>query len=278
MSTQQVELLDTRSPESPPDCLSTQMHVALERGEFFLIYQPMVRLSDKRFIGAEAFLRWAHPTRGTLLPGQFIALAEANGLIATLTAFLMEQACLLARGWRHHDTSDPRRFVSVNVSASNIYDPSFLPLVESMLTDTGLPAHALQLEFTANANLGASKAAAIRLQELSGLGINLAIDDFNAESSSFDDLHNLPVNVVKLVSEFIKHPGSDIPGRLGGEEITHAMVSLAHTVEHAHALGLTVTAEQVETPRQAARLHTLGCDAAQGWHFAKALPADFFSE
>lgn len=136
--------------------LSTSMRVALDRGEFFLVYQPIIRLADNRIIGAEALLRWEHPTLGTLLPGRFIDRAENNGLMVPLTAFVLEQACRHVRSWRDHST-DPQPFVSVNVSASTICDPGFLVLVEGVLGETGLPAHALQLELAEDARLGPEK-------------------------------------------------------------------------------------------------------------------------
>ena len=253
------------------DCLSQVMPAALDRGEFFLVYQPIVRLNDKRFIGVEALLRWAHPTLGTLLPGRFISLSERNGMIVPLTAFVIEQACRHIRNWRD-DSTNPRPFVSVNVSARNIRDPGFLPMVERVLADTGLPAHALQLELTENASLNIDEVSITRLQELSALGVGIAIDDFGTGFSSLAYLRNLPVDMVKLAGEFIENLGGDIHGRLADEQITRAMIDLAFQ------LGITVCAKRVETPCQAARLRDFGCDAAQGWHFAKALPADFFTE
>ncbi|CNV78930.1 molybdopterin biosynthesis protein MoeY [Mycobacterium tuberculosis] len=138
--------------------LSTSMRVALDRGEFFLVYQPIIRLADNRIIGAEALLRWEHPTLGTLLPGRFIDRAENNGLMVPLTAFVLEQACRHVRSWRDHST-DPQPFVSVNVSASTICDPGFLVLVEGVLGETGLPAHALQLELAEDARLSRDEKA-----------------------------------------------------------------------------------------------------------------------
>lgn len=252
------------------NCLSSQMDGALERGEFFLVYQPIVRLSDRNFIGAEALLRWEHPTLGTLLPGQFLDLAEDNGVIAPLTAFVIEQACRHVLGWRK-DGIGPQPFISVNVSASTIYVPGFFSMVEKAFMDTGLPGDALQLELTEHANLGRDKASVAQLRELSALGLSLAIDDFGTGFSSLAYLRNLPVNVVKLAGEFIENLGNDRHDWLADEQIIRAVIDLAHT------LGLTVTAEQVETPRQAAQLRDLGCDTAQGWHLAKELPADFFS-
>lgn len=250
--------------------LSTQMGTALENGEFFVVYQPIVRLTDNCFIGAEALVRWVHPTLGTLLPDQFIDLAEGNGLIAPLTAFVLEQACHHVRNWRDV-SADPKPFISVNVSAANIYDPEFLPLVTSTLASAGLPADALQLELTEHVNLGTGQTSVTSLQELSALGVGIAIDDFGTGFSSLAYLRALPINVVKLAGAFIENLGSNDFDPRADEKITRAMINLAHT------LGCTVTAEQVETPRQAERLRHLGCDAAQGWRFAKALPAEFFS-
>lgn len=213
--------------------LSTSMRVALDRGEFFLVYQPIIRLADNRIIGAEALLRWEHPTLGTLLPGRFIDRAENNGLMVPLTAFVLEQACRHVRSWRDHST-DPQPFVSVNVSASTICDPGFLVLVEGVLGETGLPAHALQLELAEDARLSRDEKAVTRLQELSALGVSIAIDDFGIGFSSLAYLPRLPVDVVKLGGKFIECLDGDIQARLANEQITRAMIDLGDK------LGITV--------------------------------------
>jgi diguanylate cyclase (GGDEF)-like protein/PAS domain S-box-containing protein len=246
----------------------TPISRALGRGEFFVLYQPIVRLTDNRMIGAEALLRWAHPTLGTLLPDRFINLAERNGMIVPLTTFVIEQACRDAAAWRERAIDDPPPFVSVNVSVRNICDAGFVSVVRSALHNTGLPPHALQLELTENALLGKDETSVTRLQQLSAMGVAIAIDDFGTGFSSLAYLRNLPVDVVKLAGEFIKNLAGNIHGRLADEQITRAMIDLAHT------LGLSVTAEEVETPSQAARLLAFGCDAAQGWHFAKPMRAE----
>ncbi|OSC41181.1 EAL domain-containing protein [Mycobacterium decipiens] len=260
-----------RGQQNTHDGLSTSMRAALDRGEFFLVYQPIIRLADNCIIGAEALLRWQHPTLGTLLPGQFIDRAEANGLIVPLTAFVIEQACRHVHRWRD-DSTDLPPFVSVNVSASTICDPGFLPLVESVLAETGLPAHALQLELAEDARLTRDEKSVTRLQELSALGVGIAIDDFGIGFSSLAYLPSLPVDVVKLAGKFIESLDGNIQARLANEQITRAMIDLADK------LGITVTAKLVETPSQAARLRAFGCEAAQGWHFARALPVSFFKE
>lgn len=247
---------------------NTPISKALERGEFFVLYQPIVRLADNCIIGAEALLRWAHPTLGMLLPDRFINLAERNGMIVPLTTFVIEQACRDLQDWRAGATADPLPFVSVNVSVRNICDSGFVSVIKNALFAADLPPHSLQLELTENAILGKDETSINRLQQLSAMGVAIAIDDFGTGFSSLAYLRSLPADVVKLAGEFIKNLGGNIHGRLADEQITRAMIDLAHT------LGLSVTAEQVETASQAARLRALGCDAAQGWHFAKPMPAD----
>lgn len=253
------------------DSLSTAMRAGLGRGEFFLEYQPIVRLTDDVVVGAEALLRWAHPTLGTLLPGRFIDLAENSGLIVPMTAYVLEQACRQARDWRDNNT-DHQPFVSVNICAHNICDPGFLPLIKSVLADTGLPAHALQLELTENISLNTSETSVTALQKLSVLGARIALDDFGTGFSNLTYLRTLPIHVVKLDGEFIQNLDDSLHRGPADEQITKAVIDLAHT------LGLAVIAEQVETPSQAARLLALGCDAAQGWHFAKPQPANKIRE
>jgi diguanylate cyclase (GGDEF)-like protein/PAS domain S-box-containing protein len=249
---------------------NTPMHRALDRGEFRLVYQPIVRLADNCIIGAEALLRWVHPTLGTLLPDRFINLAERNGMIVPLTTFVVEQACRHVRCWREDQAADSQLFVSVNVAVRNICDPGFISVVKNALGNSGLPPHALQLELTENAVLGKDELSVRRLQQFSAMGVSIAIDDFGTGFSSLAYLRDLPIDVVKLAGEFIKNLGGNIHGRLADEQITRAMIDLAHT------LGLTVTAEQVETASQAARLRALNCDSAQGWHFAKPMPPELF--
>lgn len=141
-------------------------------------------------------------------------------------------------------------------------------IYKNALVKSGLPPHSLHLELTENAILGKDETSVSRLQQLSAMGVAIAIDDFGTGFSSLAYLRNLPVDVVKLAGEFIKNLGGNIHGWLADEQITRAMIDLAHT------LGLSVTAEQVETASPAARLRAFGCDAAQGWHSARPVPAD----
>lgn len=246
---------------------STPIHAALNRGEFFLVYQPIIRLADNCIIGAEALLRWAHPTLGTLPPNRFIELAEGSGLSLPLTVFVIEQACRYVRDWRENSPGSTL-FVSVNITTSNIYDPGFVTVVQRALAESGVSAKALQLELTEHAGICSDQTVVLRLRELSALGVGIAIDDFGCTLSNLTGLPKLPVSVIKLSGEFIQNLGNEIPGRTADEHIVHATIDLAHR------LGLTVTAEQVENHVQATRLRELGCDAAQGWHFVAALAHD----
>lgn len=265
------EIAVDRNRHAVCDRETARMRAALDDGEFFLVYQPIFRLADNCIIGAEALLRWAHPTLGTLLPHQFIGLAERSGLIVPLTAFVIEKACRHVRVWCDNSAGS-QPFVSVNVSVNNICDPGFRSMVESALFNAGLPAYALHLEVAEAGSLGEDEASVAKLQELSAVGVNIAVDDFGTGSSSLAYLPDLPVDMVKLAGRLIENLGGNINDRLADEQVTRAVIDLAYK------LGLTVTAKKVETPSQVGRLRDFGCQAAQGWHFAKALPVDFFIE
>lgn len=145
-----------------------------------------------------------------------------------------------------------------------------LSAVKRALTDTGLPAHTLQLEVTETASLSRDTTSGTKLEELSALGVGIAIDDFGTGFSNLAYLRTLPIDVLKLAGLFIENLGGKLHARLADQQIARAIIDLAHT------LGLTVTAEQVDNPGQAARLRALNCDAAQGWHFSKPLsPKEF---
>ncbi len=246
--------------------LSAAMPTALERGEFFLEYQPLVGLADGRVRGVEALLRWRHPTLGVLSPDTFVALAEETGLIVRLGARVMEQACREARRWGELLAEPP--YVSVNLAVRQVRDPALVDLVTEILGRTGLPAGRLQLEITESAVMGTEDMAVGALRRLADLGVRLAIDDFGTGYSNLAYLRSLPVDELKIAGSFVE--GLRIAGgeRSVDERILASLVDLAHT------LGLTVTAEGVETPLQADRLRAIGCDAGQGWHLGRPGPPD----
>jgi diguanylate cyclase (GGDEF)-like protein len=257
--------------------LSAALPAALERAEFLVDYQPMVRLCDGTVRGVEALVRWRHPTRGVLGPDHFIALAEETGLIVPLGRWVLEQACQQAGRWqpaaptgvapgRAHggptDGPEPP-FVSVNLAVHQTRDPGLLDDVGRVLAETGLPPSRLQLEVTESALIGPDSAALEALRALRGLGVRIAIDDFGTGFANYAHLRRLPVCDIKLAAAFLDGlRGDGAPNPLD-LEVVNGLVDLAH------AMGLTVTAEGVETAAQAQRLRELHCDAAQGYHLGR---------
>ncbi|MFD0347592.1 putative bifunctional diguanylate cyclase/phosphodiesterase [Kitasatospora aburaviensis] len=254
--------------------LATALRPALERGEFTIEYQPLVGLADGAVHGAEALVRWRHPRYGTLSPDRFIPLAEESGAIVPLGKWVLEESCRQAKRWLT-EFPDTETFVSVNLAARQIWDSDVVADVAQALESTGLPARLLQLEITESALLGPGGRPLQALQALADMGVRIAIDDFGTGYSNLAYLSRLPVHVLKLDGTFIE--GFRDPAPAGrpelaalssrrsdaDEQIVGAMVQLAHT------LGLTVTAEGIESAAQAERLRLTGCDTAQGWYFAR---------
>ncbi|MGI9001537.1 MAG: putative bifunctional diguanylate cyclase/phosphodiesterase [Pseudonocardia sp.] len=250
--------------------LSARMPEALARGEFVLDYQPLVRLTDQRVIGVEALVRWALPTGERLGPSKFIPLAEETGLIVPLGRWVLEQACRQAVQWYEvaNGTGEPRTrlLLSVNIAARQVRHPGIVEDVARILEETGWPAHALQLELTETDMMGTTGTPLAALRELKAMGIQIAIDDFGTGYSNLAYLRDLPVHVLKLAGPFTtgRSPGHD-----GGVDEVDVEV-LALLIRLAHTMGLSVTAEFVETAAHFERLRRLGCDIGQGWYFAPA--------
>ena len=240
--------------------LGAEMPAALDRGDFFLDYQPLVSFTDGRVAGMEALVRWQHPQLGLLLPDRFIDLAEETGLIVRLGSRILEAACRQAYTWLE-STDDPP-FVSVNLAVRQIRDAGLLDEVANALEFTGLPAHLLQLEITEGAVMGTDDATIDVLRALDKMGVRIAIDDFGTGYANFAYLRNLPVHAIKIAAEFVRGLSSTATDQVD-ERLLAALVDLAH------ALDLTVTAEGVETAHQAERLRAHGCDLGQGWHLGR---------
>jgi diguanylate cyclase (GGDEF)-like protein/PAS domain S-box-containing protein len=242
----------------------------IDRGEFRLVYQPLVRLADGKVRGAEALVRWQHPEHGIVGPGRFIELAEQSGAIVPLGGWILRAACEQAATW-WRELGDEAPFVSVNVSPVQLAEPAWVHDVAQVLTDTGLPPHLLQLEITEQAVLGDELLVLDALSELRHAGVRIALDDFGTGYSSLAWLRRLPVQVLKIDGSFIdglRNPAADPTD----SSIVRALVELAH------ALGLEVTAEWVETPVQAQRLVELGADVGQGRWFGDAGPGEWVPE
>ncbi|MER6803505.1 MULTISPECIES: putative bifunctional diguanylate cyclase/phosphodiesterase [Streptomyces] len=256
--------------------LASALRPAIERGEFALEYQPLVGMEDDRVHGVEALVRWHHPRFGTLTPNRFIGLAEEDGSIVPLGRWVLRTACRQARRWQEEHPEGPPIFVSVNVAVRQVWDSDLVADVAETLAETGLAPHLLQLELTESAVMGSSGRPLQALKALSDMGVRIAIDDFGTGYSNLAYLSRLPVSVLKLDGSFVRgfqyeERAAALPNP-ADEVIVEAMVQLAHR------LGLTVTAECVETSAQATRLRRIGCDTGQGWLYSRPVPPDRISE
>lgn len=240
------------------------LHRALERDEFVVHYQPVVELEAMVPTGAEALLRWHHPAQGLLAPGRFVPVAEESGLILPIGAWVIERACAQLRSWDDGLRARTGRSVDVNLSARQIDDPRLVRTVEDVLARTGLPPGCLTLEITESALVNDISAARAVLGSLKDLGVQLAIDDFGTGYSSLSHLEHFPIDVLKVDQMFVSALGRSSRA----ERIVGAVVDLAH------ALGLLVVAEGVETVTQLEVLRAFGCDFAQGHLFSPPVPAE----
>ncbi len=240
------------------------LHWALERRELQLLYQPVVAMDDGRPVASEALLRWDHPEQGLMSPDRFIPVAEESGLIIPIGAWVLDQACAQLARWQQGGWSGTGAAVEVNLSARQIDHPGIVDSVQRALAESGADPARLTLEITESALMDDARSALRVLHSLKDLGVALAIDDFGTGYSSLAYLQRFPLDALKVDKRFVA--GLVDPG---GPEIVGAVVGLAH------ALGLEVIAEGVETERQAEELRGLGCDYAQGYLFSRPLrPAD----
>ncbi|MEV5608474.1 EAL domain-containing protein [Streptomyces sp. NPDC052225] len=256
--------------------LASSLRPAVERGEFVLDYQPLVRLEDGGVQGVEALVRWRHPQFGLLTPNRFIALAEEDGSIVQLGRWVLRTACRQAREWQVAHPGVPPVFVSVNVAVRQVWDSDLVADVAQILTETQLAPGLLQLELTESAVMGSAGGPLQALQALSDMGVRIAIDDFGTGYSNLAYLSRLPVSVLKLDGAFVR--GFQDGGEGGGAPADPADAMIVEAlVRLAHRLGLTVTAECVETAEQAERLRAIGCDTGQGWLYSRPVAAERIS-
>ncbi|WP_436492788.1 putative bifunctional diguanylate cyclase/phosphodiesterase [Actinokineospora sp. HUAS TT18] len=247
--------------------LAARMPAAVESDEFYVDYQPIVRLADGKLVGVEALVRWAHPEFGRLGPDQFIGLAEETGLIVPLGRWVLREATRQARRWR--DTyGDAAPWMSVNLAARQTEEPTLVADITTILRASRLPPSSVQLELTESAIMGTAGASLKALQELAALGVRIAIDDFGTGYSNLAYLRQLPVHAIKLAGSFMEGLRDSATADPADARIVATLVELAH------ALGHKVVAEGVEDPEQADRLREIGCDSAQGWLFAKPGPPE----
>ncbi|MEV6303332.1 bifunctional diguanylate cyclase/phosphodiesterase [Actinoplanes sp. NPDC051861] len=246
--------------------LGAQLQHAITDGQLFLMYQPIVALDGGRLRGVEALVRWAHPLQGIVPPVQFIPVAERTGLIVPLGDWVLREACHQLAAWRDELGERAPGVLNVNVSARQLRDPGFVDRVAAILAETGLPPHRLTLEITESTAVALGEAVT-RLDDLRRMGIRIALDDFGTGQSTLTLLHELPVDQLKLDRSFTQ--GTDTSRR---DTMPAAVIALAD------AVGLDLVAEGVENEDQAARLADLGYQHAQGYHFARPLPAAAIGE
>ncbi|MDX3583879.1 EAL domain-containing protein [Streptomyces europaeiscabiei] len=263
--------------------LSSTLRAAVGRGEFVLDYQPLVGMAQGEVRGVEALVRWHHPQFGLLTPNRFISLAEEDGSIVQLGRWILATACRQARRWQIDHPDRAPIFVSVNVAVRQVWDSDLVADVAEILAETGLAPHLLQLELTESALMGSAGRPLQALKALSDMGVRIAIDDFGTGYSNLAYLSRLPVSVLKLDGAFVRGfqyesgeesgaAGDDGQPNPADEIIVEALVQLAHR------LGLSVTAEGVETDAQASRLRRLGCDTGQGWLYSRAVSPERIAE
>jgi len=246
--------------------LDAQLKHALERGEFTVHYQPQLDLASGELYACEALLRWKSARLGPVFPDEFIPLAEENGYILDIGAWVLEQACRDAVTWSERDLSI--RGVAVNVSVLQFIQPGFAPLVRDTLARTGLEPGSLELEITESLLAADTQSAVATLTALKAIGVRLSIDDFGTGYSSLSQLKHFPIDRIKIDRAFIRDLHTDSQDAA----ITDAIIAMAGS------LGLRVLAEGVETEEHLERLMAAGCDEIQGYWLGRPQPAEALLE
>ena len=255
LHTQAVELLQ----------LETDLRHAVERDELVLHYQPIVDLVTGAISSCEALIRWNHPTKGLVPPGEFIGVAEESGAIVEITRWVLESACRQRRAWI--EAGLPALRISVNISPRQLLQQDIYILVTETLSAFGQPPEALQLELTESALMESSEATVAPLKELYARGVRISLDDFGTGYSSLIYLRRFPIHNIKIDQSFVR----SIPRDEGNSAIASGLIALAHS------LNLRVVAEGVETIEQLRFLRDKGCDEIQGYVVSRPLPADEFT-
>ncbi len=241
--------------------VETELRHAIEQRAFEVHYQPIVSMRTGRITGFEALVRWRHPVRGLVGPGEFIPLAEDTGLIRAVTRLTLTEACRQMVDWQRQFGPNAPGVMCVNVSSKLFADTELVGELKTILETTGMDASRLKLEITESALIHDMAAARATLGHAQAMGIEWSLDDFGTGYSSLSHLHGLQIDTVKIDRSFV--------GRMGverhGSEMVRAIVALAHTLD------MDVVAEGVETPEQAERLLELGCEFAQGFYYSKGV-------
>ena len=244
--------------------LEADLLPALARGEFVLHYQPIHELARHTIVGVEAFLRWEHPTRGFLRPGQFLEVAEQTGAIVAIGAWAMQAACTQARQWR--DAGWPG-WMSVNLSARELAEPGLADTIATMLDETGVEPERLWLELTESVFMHASKASTEELRTLQALGVHIGMDDFGTGHTPLPKLQQFPTDFLKIDGELVANLTAEGVAHPPGCDMVAALVQVGTT------LGLSVIAEGIQSEIETAILVECGCQYGQGELLAEPSPA-----
>jgi diguanylate cyclase (GGDEF)-like protein/PAS domain S-box-containing protein len=258
-----VELFDEAGPASTSRArlaLETELRRAISRCEIEVAYQPIVSLGTGRIGGFEALARWPHPERGSVPPSEFIPVAERAGILPALERYVLANAAATLAAWQRELPLEPPLSVAVNLSPRRFAEEGLVEEIERVMREHGLAPGSLELEITEGTLLDSGPEVLARLEGLRDLGAGLVIDDFGTGYSSFRYLHDLPIDTLKIDQSFVRQLGTD------RGEIVSTILALARQ------LRLDAVAEGVETPEQLARLREFGCNWAQGFFFARALP------
>jgi len=245
--------------------LESDLRQALERNELFIQYQPQVDLASLRIVGAEALLRWQHPTRGLISPAQFIPLAEETGIIVPIGAWVLETACAQAQAW--HMAGLPRITMAINLSARQFTTENLAQDIAQVLAKTGLPPQALELEVTESMAMDDVDRSIRILREIKALGACISIDDFGTGYSSLAYLRRLPIDKLKVDQSFVRNLEHDP----GDASLVRSVMQLGHS------LNLSVIAEGVETLGQMEFLRETGCEEMQGYYFSRPINGSDFA-
>lgn len=244
--------------------LETELRLALERGEFSVFYQPIMQLASNKLIGFEALVRWFHPERGTIMPGEFIPIAEETGLIVPLGELVLRESCRQLEKWHRQFPSKNDLTISVNLSCKQFMQHDLVGRIAEILRETGLEARFLRLEVTESHVMENSHLAITIMNRLRELGVLLSIDDFGTGYSSLSYLQRLPINYLKIDRSFINLMTSNHENG----EIVRAIVMLAKN------LNMQVVAEGIETEEQASKLVDLDCTFGQGYLYSRPTNAE----
>jgi len=242
--------------------VETDLRYAIERNEMVAFYQPIINLKSMKLIGFEALMRWNHPTRGLVPPGEFIPVSEDTGLIVPLTMWMLRDSCNRLAAWKRDFPTAKDMMMSVNLSGKHFAQDDLVANVKKVLTESGIEPRYLKLELTESAVMDNAEAAISILQQLKRLGVRLSIDDFGTGYSSLSYLHRFPIDALKIDRSFVSRMET---GTENGE-IVRTVVALAK------ALGLTVIAEGIETIHQLHQLRILGSEYGQGFLFSRPVP------